>query len=99
MSEFGADETDAEREEFARIRDKLMDAIAEIVQGTDWGPSQDDPAVLSEIVVVMGWTKAAAGRYSMSYLRSGSTWSSKGLVGEALELMECADHDHGGPDD
>lgn len=46
----------------------------------------------------MGWTHAAPGKYSMSYLRSGSTWSSKGLVNEALELMECVDHDHGGAD-
>jgi hypothetical protein len=96
MSDSGDDST---RIEFARLRDQLLDAVSDIVQGTQWGPPADDPAVLSEVVVVMGWTKPEAGRYSMSFIRSGSTWSSKGLVGEALELMECEDHDHGGPDE
>jgi hypothetical protein len=93
-----ADETDddeAGRAEFAALRDRMIDLVAEAVRGTEWGPPDDDPAVLSEIVVVMGWTKPSPGRYASSYLRSGSTWSSKGLMRETLDAMEAADDGSG----
>lgn len=85
---------DETRGEFAAMRDKLIDAIGDTVHGTDWGPPGEDPMVLAEVVVVMGWTSVEPGHYALSYVRTGSTWSSKGIVREALEQMECADHQH-----
>ena len=82
---------DDDRQEFAALRDRIMDAVSEAVSGTNWGPPGEDPAVLSEVVVCMGWTLAQPGLYATSYLRSGSTWSSKGLLRDVLNELEETD--------
>ena len=83
-------EDEERRDEWARLRDRLIDVIEEAVKDTEWGPT-GEPGVLAEIVVVMGWSRAQPGQHAMSYFRSGSTWSSKGLVREALEEMKQTD--------
>lgn len=93
-----SDVHDDGRAEFARLRDKLLDSISDAVSDTEWGPSDEDPAVLSEVVVVMGWVRPTPGQYAVSYFRTGSTWSSKGLVAEALEMMESSDAVDSGED-
>lgn len=80
-----------EHDEFVILRDRLMDVIAEATRDTEWAPPSDDPAVLSEVVVAMGWVGHAPGHSGVSYFRSGSTWSSKGLVRDVLDAMEAAD--------
>lgn len=71
--------------ELADLRRKMLNVVHETVQGSAFGPSNDEPAMLVDCVVIMGWCDDE--EYTTSALRCGSPWGSRGLVHQAYHDM------------
>ena len=64
----------------------VLNAVSDVVTGTSWAPPED--AVLSEVVVVMGWFHAD-GTYGSSHVNTGAPWSARGLLAQTLQRIEA----------
>jgi hypothetical protein len=91
------DDFQENRAQWLALTHKVMSAIDEAVRGSEFAPPSDEPSVMTECVVIMGWNDGNGG-YVQTHLRIGSSWGTEGLVVRALREIEAADED-GGPQD
>lgn len=76
--------------EWETVRGKIFDAIPEILKGTGWAPPEDRAGIAVEVVIMVGWVHGD-GTDAVSYFRTGTSWSSKGLVRDCYKRMVSAD--------
>ena len=75
--------SDHEHDDYEQLAQRVRDAVAEVVAGTDWAPPD---GILVDCVVMMGWYQST-GSYGCNHLRAGSPWATHGLVEDQLERM------------
>jgi len=68
-----------------QVAERVRDAVAAAVAGTDWCPPG---GVLVDCVVMLGWfSPGADAPYGGSHLRHGSPWATHGLVEDQFDRM------------
>lgn len=82
-----------DREQWLAIQHKVMSAVDAAVRGSEWAPPEDEPSVMTECVVIMGWNDGCGG-FVQTHLRMGTSWGTEGLVRRALRRIEIVDDRH-----
>lgn len=74
------------REEYSHVKRKVINAVDEAVRGSSWAPPDGEVAVLTDCVVIMGWTDLE-GNNVQTNLLCGSSWAAEGLVSQVLREL------------
>lgn len=65
------------------LRQRLTDAVANLLSDTDWAPPEG--GIVVDVVVVTGW-RTADDASGVSYIGASSSWATEGLLTHALRM-------------
>ena len=71
------------------VRQKLTDAVASILDGTQFAPPAG--GIVIDVVVIAGW-RTADDDSGVTYIGASSPWATEGLLSDALR-MHTSDED------
>lgn len=71
-----------------RLRQKLTDAVASILDGTEFAPPEG--GIVIDVVVIAGWRTADDGS-GVTYVGASSSWATEGLLNDALRMHTSDD--------
>lgn len=75
----------AEGQRLDDLRRRILDAVAEVVAGTEWAPPEG--GVLVDGVFVLAFMDQT-GESGWSYVQASSSWATEGLLARALRSQQ-----------